>query len=297
MIQGVTGNPTVYLNGEWLALSEAKVSVLDRGFIFGDGIYEVVPAYGKKPFRLDSHLRRLQRSLAAIKIQSPYSEEKWAELFRQTIEKNEGNDQFVYVQVTRGVAKRDHAFPNPPVAPTVFAMSTPFVRPNETLRNEGISVITLPDERWLHCDIKSVALLGNVLARQAAADRGVTESVMFRDGFLTEGSASNVWMVKDGTLHAPLKNHLVLEGVRYGLMQEIAEKLGIPVQIRRIRQAEVSQADELMITSATKEVLAVVRMDSRPVGKAEYEGKPGPIYRKIRAAYDESIAECQNAKA
>lgn len=289
MIQGIEGNPTVFLNGQWQPLSEAKVSVLDRGFIFGDGIYEVVPAYSKRPFRIESHLNRLMRSLTAIRIRSPYDKEQWAALFHEIVTKNAGDDQFVYIQVTRGVAKRDHAFPNPEVTPTVFAMSTAFHQPSQKIREEGVAVVTLPDERWLHCDIKSTALLGNVLARQSAADRGVMEGVMFRDGFLTEGSSSNVWMVKDGVLCAPIKNHLVLEGIRYGLFEELAAKLGIPLQIRRIRQAEVAGADELMISSATKEVLPVVKMDSRLVGHASHAGKPGPIYKKLRQAYDEAI--------
>ena len=289
MIQGIEGNPTVFLNGQWQPLSEAKVSVLDRGFIFGDGIYEVVPAYSKRPFRIESHLNRLMRSLTAIRIRSPYDKEQWAALFHEIVTRNAGDDQFVYIQVTRGVAKRDHAFPNPEVTPTVFAMSTAFHQPSQKIRDEGVAVVTLPDERWLHCDIKSTALLGNVLARQSAADRGVMEGVMFRDGFLTEGSSSNVWMVKDGVLCAPIKNHLVLEGIRYGLFEELAAKLGIPLQIRRIRQAEVAGADELMISSATKEVLPVVKMDSRLVGHASHAGKPGPIYKKLRQAYDEAI--------
>ena len=289
MIQGIEGNPTVFLNGQWQPLSEAKVSVLDRGFIFGDGIYEVVPAYSKRPFRIESHLNRLMRSLTAIRIRSPYDKEQWAALFHEVVIRNAGDDQFVYIQVTRGVAKRDHAFPNPEVTPTVFAMSTAFHQPSQKIREEGVAVVTLPDERWLHCDIKSTALLGNVLARQSAADRGVMEGVMFRAGFLTEGSSSNVWMVKDGVLCAPRKNHLVLEGIRYGLFEELAAKLGIPLQIRRIRQAEVAGADELMISSATKEVLPVVKMDSRLVGHASHAGKPGPIYKKLRQAYDEAI--------
>lgn len=289
MIQGIEGNPTVFLNGQWQPLSEAKVSVLDRGFIFGDGIYEVVPAYSRRPFRIESHLNRLMRSLTAIRIRSPYDKEQWAALFHEVVTRNAGDDQFVYIQVTRGVAKRDHAFPNPEVTPTVFAMSTAFHQPSQKIREEGVAVVTLPDERWLHCDIKSTALLGNVLARQSAADRGVMEGVMFRDGFLTEGSSSNVWMVKDGVLCAPIKNHLVLEGIRYGLFEELAAKLSIPLQIRRIRQAEVAGADELMISSATKEVLPVVKMDSRLVGHASHAGKPGPIYKKLRQAYDEAI--------
>lgn len=290
MIQGIHGDPTVYLNGSWMPLSEAKISVLDRGFIFGDGIYEVVPVYSRKPFRLDSHLGRMQRSLKAIQIDCPLNARQWSEIIDGLIERNTGDDQFIYLQVTRGVAKRDHAFPSPAVAQTIFGMSTPFSPPSAQQREEGISVVSLPDERWLHCDIKSTALLGNVLARQAATERGASEAVLFRDGFLTEGAASNIWMVKDGVLHAPLKNHLILEGVRYGLMEEIAGQLGIPVQIRRIRQQEVSQADELLMTSATKEVLPIVRMDQRPVGATQHAGRPGPIYRRVRQAYDKVIA-------
>lgn len=289
MIDGIHGDPTVYLNGEWLPLSGAKVSVLDRGFIFGDGIYEVLPVYRRKPFRLQSHLTRLQRSLAALRIRPPMEQAQWATLFDGLIQRNESDDQFLYLQVTRGVAKRDHGFPNPEVRPTVFAMSSPFQRPTATLRDSGIAVVSLPDERWLHCDIKSTSLLGNVLARQSAIDRGAPEAVMFRDGFLTEGSASNIWMVRDGALHAPLKNHLILEGIRYGLLQELAEQHQIPVHIRRIRQQELAQADELLMTSATKEVLPIVTLDQRPVGHGPRAGKPGPIYAKIRQAYDQLI--------
>ncbi len=296
MIQGVVGNPTVYLNGQWLSLSEAKISVLDRGFIFGDGIYEVVPVYRQQPFRLASHLARLARSLAAIRIRSPFDDKGWEQLFRDTIAKNQGEDQFIYIQVTRGIAKRDHAFPNPEVAPTVFAMSSPFVRPDAKLRDHGVAVTSLPDERWLHCDIKSIALLGNVLARQTAVDRGMAEAIMFRDGFLTEASAANVWVVKNGVLCAPLKNHLVLEGIRYGLMEELAQKHGIALQIRPIRQAEVMEADEIMLTSATREVLAVVRIDDRPVGKGDLAGKVGPVFRLIRQAYDDAIAACEQGQ-
>lgn len=291
MIQGIQGNPTVYLNGQWVPLSEAKISVLDRGFVFGDGIYEVVPAYSRRPFRLDSHLGRMQRSLAAIHIAPPLAAAQWQALIHELIQRNEGEDQFLYLQVTRGVAKRDHAFPQPGVQPTVFAMSTPFTPPTAAQRQEGLSVISLPDERWLHCDIKSTALLGNVLARQTAIERGAAEAVLFRDGFLTEGSASNIWMVKDGVLHAPLKNHLILEGVRYGLMEDIAEALRIPVQIRRIRQQELATADELLLTAATKEVLPIVRMDQRPVGGPAHAGSPGPMYWQIRKAYDDIISK------
>jgi D-alanine transaminase len=224
-------------------------------------------------------------------------EHQWASLFTELIARGEGEDQFIYLQVTRGVAKRDHAFPGPEVRPTVFAMSSPFQRPAQTVRDSGVAVVSLPDERWLHCDIKSIALLGNVLARQAAVDRGAIEAVMFRDGFLTEGSASNIWMVKDGALHAPLKNHLILEGIRYGLLQELAERLQIPVQIRRIRQQEVAQADELMMTSATKEVLPIVRLDDQPIGHLQHRGSPGPVYKKIRQAYDALIDELRLARS
>jgi D-alanine transaminase len=281
----MTDDQTVYLNGEFLPLSEARVPVLDRGFIFGDGVYEVVPVYGRQPFRWTQHHARLERSLGKLRIADPMDAAGWRGLVDALIARHPWDDQFVYIQVTRGVAKRDHAFPKG-VTPTVFAMSSPFpVQPPEQV-TEGVAVITLPDERWLHCDIKSTSLLGNVLARQAAVDAGAAECVMFRGDRLTECSSSNVWVVRDGGVLAPPKDNLILEGIRYGLMQELCEAEGLPFTVREVSRDEVLSADELMISSATKEVLPVTRLDGRPVG----DGRPGPVFRRLHAAYQRAKA-------
>ncbi len=285
MIQGVTGDPTVYLNGEFLPLSGAKVSVLDRGFIFGDGIYDVVPVYNRKPFRMAHHLARLESSLAKIGIAPPMTRADWEALVLELIRRSPETDCMVYLQVTRGVAKRDHAYPVPPVAPTVFGMVPPMARPGVAAREKGLRAVSINDDRWLHCDIKSVSLLGNVLAKQAAVNAGVDEVIQFRDDRLTEGASCNIWVVKDGCLIAPPKDNLVLEGIRYGLLEELARDAGIPFALRPISRAEVADADELMISSAAREVLPVVELDGKPVGA----GVPGPVYRRLRLAYDAQI--------
>jgi D-alanine transaminase len=281
----MTDDQTVYLNGEFLPLSEARVPVLDRGFIFGDGVYEVVPVYGRQPFRWTQHHARLERSLGKLRIPDPMDAAGWRGLVDALIARHPWDDQFVYIQVTRGVAKRDHAFPKG-VTPTVFAMSSQLpVLPAEQV-TQGVAVITLPDERWLHCDIKSTSLLGNVLARQAAVDAGAAECVMFRGDRLTECSSSNVWVVHDGGVLAPPKDNLILEGIRYGLMQELCEAEGLPFTVRPVSRDEVLSADELMISSATKEVLPVTLLDGRPVG----DGRPGPVFRRLHAAYQRAKA-------
>lgn len=270
----------VYLNGEFQSLSEARIPVLDRGFIFGDGIYEVIPVYGRKMFRAKQHMARLFRSLDAIGIPNPHSEENWMALIQKVMDAHPSDDQMVYLQVTRGVAKRAHAFPKE-VTPTVFIMTNPLVLPSAQVRADGVACVTMEDRRWLHCEIKSISLLGNVLAAQHAAESGVTESIQFREGWLTEGSSSNVWVVKNGVIMGPPKDHLILEGIRYGLLQELCEQHGIPFESRKITQEEVFAADELMISSATKEILPVVRLDAQTIGN----GAPGPIYQQLYAAY------------
>jgi D-alanine transaminase len=271
---------TVYLNGAFLPIEEAHIPVLDRGFIFGDGIYEVVPVYGRRPFRLPHHLRRLARSLAAIGIDNPLDDAGWRELVAGLVSRHPWPDQFIYMQVTRGVARRDHAFPKG-ATPTVFAMASPFVALAPELREQGLSVITRADDRWLHCDIKSISLLGNVLAKQEAVEAGAAESVMFRDGMLTEGASSNIWVVRDGRVLGAPMDHLVLEGIRVGLIGELCEAQGIAWELRRITREEVFAADELMLTSATREILPITRIDGQPVG----DGRPGPIYKRLFEAY------------
>ncbi len=274
---------TVFLNDAFVAIEHARVPVLDRGFIFGDGIYEVVPVYGGRPFRITEHLARLARSLAKVRIANPRDASGWTQLVEDLVRRHPWRDQVVYLQVTRGVARRDHAFPTD-VAPTVFAMSNEFVHVPQAVRTRGIAVVTLPDERWLHCDVKSTSLLGNVLARQMAVDAGAAECVMFRNGFMTEGSASNIWVVRNGCVLGAPRDHLVLEGIRVGLMQELCAACGLPLEFRNITREEVLAADELLSTSATKEVLPITTIDGRPVDT----GVPGPIYDRLYAAYQEA---------
>jgi len=269
-----------HLNGEFLPLAEAKVPVLDRGFIFGDGVYEVIPVYGRKPFRIDGHLARLQRSLDAIRIRNPHAGIRWKQLIDELIGHHENNDQSVYLHVTRGVAKRDHGFPKD-LAPTVFMMSNPLVMPSSEQLERGVVGVTATDNRWFRCDIKSTALLANVLLRQLAIDAGAAEAVLLRDGFLTEGSAANIFAVKSGVIVTPAKSHLLLPGITYDVILELAAQNGLPLEQRDVSEAEVRGADELWLTSATREVLAITTLDGRPVGN----GAPGPIFRRMHALF------------
>lgn len=272
----------VYLNGEFMPLENARIPVLDRGFIFGDGVYEVIPVYSGHPFRLPEHLQRLQRSLDGVRLANPLSNAEWTQLTHEIIARNQGNDQSVYLQITRGVARRDHAFPKD-VSPTVFMMSSPLVTPAKELVDNGVPAITATDYRWLKCNVKSVSLLGNCLLRQSAADAGAAEVVMFRDGYLTEGSSSNVFAVSNGKLLAPPKNHLILPGITYDVVLELAAANHMPPEVREIPEQEIRAADELWLTSSTKEVLAIVTLDGKPVGT----GKPGELFRKIHQLYQD----------
>jgi D-alanine transaminase len=272
----------VYLNGEFMPLEKAVIPVLDRGFIFGDGVYEVIPVYSRHPFRLPEHLRRLQHSLDGIRLANPLAEAEWTRLTREVISRNQGEDQSIYLQVTRGAAKRDHAFPKG-VRPTVFMMSSPLVPPARELIENGVAAITATDFRWLKCDVKSTSLLGNCLLRQAAVDAGATEVVLFRDGYLTEASASNVFVVSQGVMLAPPKNHLVLPGITYDVVLELARAIRLPHEVREIPELEVRAAAEIWITSSTKEVLAATLLDGKPVG----DGKPGAVFRAVHQAYQD----------
>jgi D-alanine transaminase len=274
-------DPLVYLNGAMTPLSEAKIPVLDRGFIFGDGIYEVIPVYGRKMFRPEQHLKRLFRGLDAVRIDNPYDQKQWLHLIHEVIRAYPSEDQAAYMQVTRGVARRTHAFPAGQITPTILIMSNPLTLPTLQAREDGVSCVTMDDKRWLRCEIKSVSLLGNVLAAQNAAENDANESIQFRDGILTEGSASNVWIVKNGVLMGPPRDNLILEGIRYGLIEELCAAQKISLQEKRITREELLAADEVLLSSATKEVLAVTKVDGHAIGN----GKPGPIYQKLYAAY------------
>src|SRR6478672_5800180 len=273
----------VYLNGQFVALAEAKISVLDRGFIFGDGVYEVVPVYGRRPFRMPQHLKRLQYSLDGIRLGNPHTAAEWEALIGQLIGRQPFADQAVYLQVTRGVAKRDHAFPKD-TAPTVFMMSNPLVVPTSEQVERGVAVVTAQDNRWLRCDLKTTSLLGNVLMRQLAVDHDAVETVMFRDGHLTEASASNVMIVRDGRIIAPPKDNLILPGITYDATLEIAKGAGVALDVRAIGRAEAMAADEMWLSSSTKEVLAITTVDGRPFGG----GKPGPVFRRVWDAFQKA---------
>jgi D-alanine transaminase len=272
----------IYLNGEFMPIEEARVPVLDRGFIFGDGVYEMIPVYSRRPFRLREHLKRLQHSLDGIRLANPHSEEEWVHLIGELVERNQDEDQSVYLHVTRGVARRDHAFP-PGVAPTVFMMSNPLVTAPPELVESGVAVVSAADNRWLRCDIKATSLLPNVLLRQLAVDAGAAETLLLRDGFLTEGAASNIFVVRDDALLAPPKDNLMLPGITYDVILELAAAASLKIEVRRISEHEVRAAQELWLTSSTKEVLAITHLDGQPVA----DGRPGPLFRQMHRLYQD----------
>lgn len=281
-----------YLNGEFTPLNQAKISVLDRGFIFGDGCYEVAPIYDGKIFRLQQHLDRLERSLNELRITNPYSREEWIAKIRQLsaayAEKTGVKNQVIYIQVTRGVAIRDHVMPKE-ITPTVFMMANTMKPPSANDRANGVACVSAEDFRWKRQDIKSVSLLGSVFSRQISFDAGATETVMFRDGFLSEAAASNVWVIKNRTVLGPVPDGQVLKGIRYDLLRELCAAKGLAYELRPISKEEVLQADELMLSSATKGVLAITRLDDQPVGHGTEAGRPGPVYQLLHQAYEEAI--------
>lgn len=274
----------VYLNGTYLPLDEARVSVLDRGFLFGDGVYEVIPVYGGKPLRLAEHLRRLDQSLAGIRMASPLTDSEWADIFGRLIRGRD--DQYLYLQVTRGAApKRDHAIP-PEIVPTVFVMCSPIA----PIPLDGIRAVTLDDIRWRYCHIKAITLLANVLLRQEAVDRGAMEAILVRDGWVTEGAASNIFIVKDNELITPPKSNELLPGITRDLVLELAREHGAAAEERTFRVEEMIAADEIWITSSTREILPVIELDGAPVNG----GKPGPVWRRMHGiyqAYKQSLRE------
>ncbi len=273
-----------YLNGEFTPLREARVSVLDRGFLFGDGVYETLPVYGRRLFRFDDHLARLSRSLAQVRIANPLSESQWLAHCRRLVAAHPEADLSLYIQVTRGVAPRNHVMPAD-LAPTVFIMCNPLVSPTVDQRHQGVTCVTARDFRWERGDIKSISLLGNVLARQMSADHGAAETILLRDGYLTEASTSNVWVVHEGALLGPPKSEYLLAGIRYELIAELCEDVGIAFNLRPIPEADLLAADEVILSSASKEVLPVTRIDGDEVGHGALRGKPGPVYARLYEAY------------
>lgn len=271
---------TVYLNGVYLPLDEACVPVLDRGFIFGDGVYEVIPVYGGRAFRLEHHLQRLKNSMQAVRIANPHSDEEWSAIINHVVTRNNGGDQSIYLQITRGVARRDHRFPDL-TTPTVFVMSNLFEPVPKEQLEQGVAAITLDDIRWQYCSIKSIALLPNILLRQQAVEQGAAEAILLRNGEVTEGAASNVFVVKDNIIITPPKTDCLLPGITRDLVVEQANKHGMPVKETNIKQADLETADEIWLTSSTKEILPVTRLNDRAVGN----GQPGNVWRHMYALY------------
>ena len=269
--------PTVFLNGKFMPLADAHISPLDRGFIFGDGVYEVIPFYAGRALRLGEHLKRLQRSLDELEIANPYTAAQWEAQIGGLVTKNDGGNIAVYIQITRGVAKRDFAPPKG-LTQTVFMMANPLPTPKREIYEKGIAAVSLDDNRWLRCHIKATALLGAVMLKHASNSEGADEAVLFRDGYLTESSASNIAAVKNGVILCPPLDNLILPGITYELMIELAKKANMPLEIRKVSRREVKNADELWIMSSTKEVVAITTLDGKPVGHGLNAGKPGPMF-------------------
>jgi D-alanine transaminase len=270
---------TCYLNGEFLPLEQAKIPVLDRGFIFGDGVYEVIPVFGGQCFRLQEHLQRLGNSLKAIGIDDPCTETEWSRLLATLIARNGGDDQSLYLQITRGVAKRDHVL-EIPLTPTVFAMTT---RLETASIPTPVSAITCEDIRWKLCHIKAITLLPNVLLRQQAAAAGAYEAILIREGQLTEGAASNVFIVSKGEIKTPPKGSALLPGITRDLVIALLAQQDIPALEAPIPEAELKAAEEIWLTSSTREILPVIELDHIPVGS----GRPGPIWQRVLALYQQ----------
>lgn len=279
-----------YLNGHFGRVCDTQVSVMDRGFIFGDGVYEVLPVYNGQVFCFEQHMDRLDRSLKELRITNPLARAEWDAIARRLIDdltQHAGaHNQLVYIQITRGVAPRDHIM-LPGLQPTVYVMASEMKLATSEQRTQGVACVSADDFRWQKAHIKSTSLLGAVFARQISADVGALETMMFRDGWLSEAAASNVWVVKKGTVMGPPKDNLVLEGIRFGLIERICKAQGLPFELRPISRAEVLAADELLLSSATKEVLPVTRLDGQPVGT----GQPGPVYASLYSGYQTLKAE------
>lgn len=273
----------VYLNGQYMRLEEAQVPVLDRGFLFGDGVYEVIPVFGGRPFRLSQHLERLDNSLQAVRIDNPLQADAWEQIFTRLIGTTRNIDQIIYLQVTRGVAPvRNHLFPQG-TAPTVFVMAWNAKPRDPEISGKGISAVVLEDNRWQRCDIKSTALLGNVLLRQEAQDAGAEEAILVRDGLVTEGSSTNPFAVRGGEILTPPKSNLLLHGVTRDLVLELAQDAAIPWAERQLSRAELETADEIWICSSSREVQPVTRLDGKRIG----DGIPGPLFRRMDALFQD----------
>jgi D-alanine transaminase len=284
--------PIAHFNGALLPLDRISISPLDRGFIFGDGVYEVIPVYEGVMLRGREHFERLQRSMDEIRLANPHSVEEWLAISRELLAHHPGN-QSLYIQVTRGVPpRRDHVLPQG-LTPTVFMMTYPLASPSKEAVENGVACITHRDFRWEKCNIKSTSLLGNVLARQLSADVGAVETILIRDGHVTEASASNVFVVKGGTVYAPPRDNLILLGITYDLVMQLAREGTVRLEVRPVTEAELRAADEVWLSSSTKEVLAVTTLDGKPVGN----GKPGPLFQRMHQLFQDYKAKVRREAA
>lgn len=284
--------PLVYLNGAFLPPAEARVSPFDRGFVFADGVYEVIPVYGRRMFRMRQHLKRLDDSLAGIRVRNPLASGEWEQIFRRLTDAVAADDQSVYLQVTRGPAPRDHAFPPDP-QPTVFAYAAPLKYADAQQLANGVAAITTSDIRWLRCDIKAIALLPNVLLRQQATEAGAAEAILVRDGLAMEGSASNIFAVVNGVLVTPPKGPFILPGITRDLVLELAHAHGVSCEERMLKESELAKASELMLSSSTKELLPITTLNGKPVAG----GKPGPVHARLYALYQDYKREFRAGRA
>lgn len=271
---------TAYLNGDYKPLDDCQVSVLDRGFIFGDAIYELIPFYAQAAFRLEAHLARLKRSLAEIRINNPHTDEQWRGIVEQLIKQQDETNGSIYIQVSRGVARRDHAFPSNTSA-TVFAMSNAWPAAIEGALDKGLSAVTTEDIRWNRCDVKSTSLLANVLIKQKALESDAHEAIMIREGTVLEGSATNTFVVHQGTILTAPKDHLILPGITRDVVVELIQALALPFVEQAASLQQLQQADEVWLTSSTKECLAITEVDGQKVAN----GQPGPLWRQVYDAF------------
>ncbi len=277
---------TVYLNGAFLAEDQAFIPVTDRGFVFGDGVYEVIPVYGSKAFRLEEHLQRLNNSLSGIRMNNPLTHDQWADVLNKVIMKNGGGEQSLYLQITRGPAARDHSFPEE-IQPTVFVSSTPLKTPPPAIQQQGVAAITLDDIRWKHCHIKAITLLPNILLRQQAREAGASEAILVRDNHVTEGATSNVFMVKDNIIITPPKGPSLLPGVTRDLVLELAADNQLPYQETDISPQALGDADEIWLSSSTREISPVTQLNGNNVGN----GQAGPLWQQMIKLYQQYKAD------
>jgi D-alanine transaminase len=285
--------PICYLNGAYLPLTEARVSPLDRAFLFGDAVYEVLPVYSSRPFRLREHLDRLNRSLGGIRMAPPQSHAEWAEICRDLIARNSAVDGYLYLQVTRGAEfGRNHAWPEG-LQPTLFAYVTALESLPPSFMDQGVAAVTAADTRWARRDIKSTALLANILLKKLATDAGAFETIMLEDGELTEGSSTTVHVIKDGVIHTPPNGHHILPGTTRDVVGELAARLNLRSESGRVTEAQLRAADEIWLAFATRGVLPVTQLDGAAIGN----GKPGPLFKRINAAFADYTRELAGTPA